>query len=78
MRGVIIEAMPDNRDVQRDKNSTKGLFRVVIVEQDEKGRTKKGGQSEVRAESVPYDRAFSIANDLTQQLQKASDKSSDE
>jgi hypothetical protein len=42
MWGVIIEPMPGNREVQRNANSTKDMFRVVLVEQDEMEPSKKG------------------------------------
>lgn len=42
MWGVIIEPMPGNGEVQRNANSTKDMFRVVLVEQDEMEPAKKG------------------------------------
>src|SRR5437660_10219880 len=74
---VIIKPMPGNREVKRNANSTKGLFQVILAEEDEKGAVKKGGKREVRAIDVPYERAATIANEINQQLLKVASENSD-
>ena len=74
---VIIEPMPSNREVQRNANSTKGLFQVILAEKDETGAVKKGGKREVHATDVPYERAATIANEINQQLLKVVSDNSD-
>jgi hypothetical protein len=74
---VIIKPMPDNHEVQRNANSTIGLFQVILAEEDETGAVKKGGKREVRAIDVPYERAATIANEINQQLLKVASENSD-
>ena len=67
MRDAMIEPMPDNSDVAKDSNSTKGLWQVVIVEKDETGDViQNSPNNAVYRTDLSHDEAISVARQFVQ------------
>jgi hypothetical protein len=72
MQDAIVEPMPDNSDVARDSNSTKGLWQVVIVEKNETGEVIQNSPNNVVYRTdLSHEQAISVANQFVQELRKA-------
>ena len=79
MQDAIIEPMPDNSDVAKDSNSTKGLWQVVIVERDETGDViQNSPNNAVYRTGLSHEEALSVANQFVQELRKAREENQNE